>query len=154
MFFGGGVFNSQAGNRNYERQRQEQHYNRRTTNNRQQQEPSMHRSSTRNRDGTDPENATFRQLGPLLIVIMITFLTSFGSNSTQGGHLQDFKFSFEQSYAHPHKVISGHLHQIYYVNQQAMFEFNQRGAAKVKHDLQVEEEVIRRLDKKCNEAKR
>lgn len=46
------------------------------------------------------------------------------------------------------------MNQIYFVNQYTVYEFQQRIDRKYKTDEKVEEEVIRRLDKRCTESKK
>jgi len=68
--------------------------------------------------------------------------------------MADYKFSFTQSYNYPHKLISTNLNQIYWVNKYTVYDFNHNMNLKFNTDDKVEEEVIRRLDKRCNESKK
>mmetsp|Transcript_782 Transcript_782/g.1396 ORF Transcript_782/g.1396 Transcript_782/m.1396 type:complete len:91 (+) Transcript_782:508-780(+) len=54
----------------------------------------------------------------------------------------------------PHKLVSQNLNQIYFVNQNAIYDFQRSINKKYKTDDKVEEEVLRRLDRKCGESKK
>ena len=60
----------------------------------------------------------------------MSFLTSMTSDATsyqgqqsQQTRIRDYKFSFSQSYAYPHQLQTNNLHQIYYVNDYALYDF-------------------------------
>ena len=38
-------------------------------------------------------------------------------------YVKDYKFSFTQNYIYPHKLVSKSLNQIYFVNQQTLYDF-------------------------------
>ena len=104
-----------------------------------------------------------KQFLPLLFVIFMSFITSLTSDATtsygasQAGHqprVRDYKFSFSQSYAYPHQLQTNNLQQVYYVNDYALYDFRQSSERKLRTDDRVEDEVIRRLEKKCQESKK
>jgi len=98
----------------------------------------------------------FRQFGPLIFVILLSMITSFSGeiDTRQTNQIRDYKFSFTQSYTFPHKLVSGNLNQIYYVNQYTLHDFQSKIERKYRTDDNVEQEVIRRLDKRCSESKK
>lgn len=84
-------------------------------------------------------------------------LTSFGStdpNEYSSHNVRDYKFSFTQSYSYRNKLVSGILNQIYYVDQYSIYDFQSNMNSKYRTDDKVDQEVINRLNKKCNESKK
>lgn len=137
MFFGGGLFEqprrrqaAQRGGRNQPRQQQ------------------------------DDPMAVLRQFLPLLFVVFMSLLTGLTSDASSYSHheaqprVRDYKFSFSQSYAYPHQLQTSNLNQLYFVNDQALYEFRRASERKLRTDDRVEDEVIRRLEKKCSESKK
>jgi hypothetical protein len=68
--------------------------------------------------------------------------------------MPDQRFSFEPSYSFKHKLITTQLKQEYWVTNRAKAEFKQKHLNKLKTDVKVEAEVIRRLEKECSKAKK
>ena len=89
--------------------------------------------------------------------MLISFLTSFSTepaNYGSRGGIKDYQFSFSQSYTFPHKLVTQNLNQIYFVNQYTIYDFQRDLNRKHRTDDRVEDEVISRLDRKCNDAKK
>jgi hypothetical protein len=62
-------------------------------------------------------------------------------------HLPDKRFSFEKSYSFSNRIVTSQLKQPYWVTNRAKAEFKQKHLNKLKTDVKVEEEVIRRQEK-------
>ena len=54
---------------------------------------------------------------------MLSTITTENVNYDQPNHIRDYKFSFQQSYTYPHKLVSQNLGQIYFVNQKTLYDF-------------------------------
>lgn len=104
--------------------------------------------------------AVLRQFLPLLFVVFMSLLTGITSDAAtysqhqQQPRIRDYKFSFSQSYAFPHQLQTNNLNQVYFVNDHALRDFRQASERKLRTDDRVEDEVIRRLEKKCQESQR
>ena len=88
---------------------------------------------------------------------LLTGLTSDAGSYTQQQQqprTRDYKFSFSQSYAYPHQLQTNNLNQVYFVNDYALYDFRQASERKLRTDDRVEDEVIRRLEKKCSESQK
>ena len=86
-------------------------------------------------------------------------LTSLGSSGTQSSYqsnygVRDYKFSFQQSYAYPNRLSTQILNQQYFVDQHTLYHFQHNINKKYRTDDSVEQEVMRRLNSKCSEAKK
>lgn len=66
--------------------------------------------------------------------------------------MKQYEFSFQPSYTYSNKLTTGNLNHVYYVNEFSLYDFRQQTELKLLTDDRVEDEVIRRLDIKCDES--
>ena len=109
----------------------------------------------------DDPTAVLKQFLPLLFVVVMSLLTGLTSDVSnnyshqqQAPRVRDYKFSFSQSYSFPHQLQTNNLNQVYFVNDYALSDFRHASERKLRTDDRVEDEVVRRLERKCAESKK
>ncbi|CDW77071.1 UNKNOWN [Stylonychia lemnae] len=93
------------------------------------------------------------QMGPLLLILLVSILSSFGSIGT-GYTEKSYAFSYSQTYQYPVQVVSYRLSKAYFVSQWTANDLRADLNKKYKLDEKVEDDIIKRYEGKCEEAKK
>ena len=64
-----------------------------------------------------------------------------------------YPYSLNRTYQYREELVSYRLNQIYYVSAYTMRDFKYDGRLKFELDRKVERDVLRTLDRQCNQAK-
>ena len=79
------------------------------------------------------------------------------STIMSGGLFDDsgasYPYSLSRTYQYREEMVSYRLNQIYYVSPYTVRDFKYDGRLKFELDQKVERDILRTLDKKCNQAK-
>ena len=94
-----------------------------------------------------------RQFGPLILFFGLMLLSTILSGSLFDNSGASYPYSLNRTYQYREELVSYRLNQIYYVSTYTMRDFKYDGRLKFELDRKVEKDVLRTLDRQCNQAK-
>eukprot|EP00347_Sterkiella_histriomuscorum_P020791 403336447 len=135
-FFGGGNFFDDGMARR--QQRRQPHF--------------QHNQGQQQQQGPNP--MALLQMAPLLLILLVSIIGSLGSGGTSSFAEKSYPYSFSQTYSYPVQVQSYRIQQTYFVSQYTAADLRSDLNRKYKLDEKVEEDLMRRYESKCDDAKK
>ena len=94
-----------------------------------------------------------RQFGPLILLFFMMILSTVMSGGLFDSSGASYPYSLSRTYQFREELVSYRLNQIYYVSAYTARDFKYDGRLKFELDQKVEKDVLRKLDRQCNQAR-
>ena len=89
----------------------------------------------------------------MILFFGVMLLSTILSGSLFDNSGASYPYSLNRTYQYREELVSYRLNQIYYVSAYTMRDFKYDGRLKFELDRKVERDVLRTLDRQCNQAK-